>query len=119
MLILVTDDAKYMRLTLGNILRRLGHEVIEAENGLEAVEKYVQARPDLVTMDVTMPAMGGLEAVRRIKEIDPAAKIIMVSAMGQKHLVGEAIHNGAADFIVKPFKEERIKAILENVAKGA
>ena len=117
--VLVVDDAKFMRLTLGNLLRKLGHEVVEAENGKDALLKYREHSPDLVTMDITMPEMDGVEAVKRLKEIDPGAKIVMVSAMGQKDFVMEAVKNGAADFIVKPFQEERIRATIEKIAKGA
>ncbi|MTI85590.1 MAG: response regulator [Firmicutes bacterium] len=115
MLILTADDAKFMRVNLGNILKKLGHEIVEAENGQEAVEKYQENNPDLVTMDITMPEMDGLEAVKEIKKIDPKAKIVMVSAMGQKEMVLEAIQSGAMDFVVKPFQEDRIREVLDKV----
>lgn len=107
--VLVTDDAAFMRMQLKNILTGLGHEVVgEAENGKVSVELYEELRPDLVTMDITMPEMNGVEAVKEIKKIDNNAKIIMCSAMGQQGMVVEAIQSGAKDFIVKPFTPERI-----------
>lgn len=111
--ILIVDDAIFMRVYLKTILEKNGFEVIgEAANGLEAIEKYDSLKPDIVTMDVTMPEMNGLEAVKSIKKIDSNAKILMISAMGKESLLREAIINGAKGFIVKPFKEEYlIKAI--------
>lgn len=117
MRVLVVDDAKFMRITLGNILKKCGCEIYEAENGADAIRKYLVIKPDLVTMDIIMPEMDGLEAVKRIKEIDPNAKIVMVSTMGQRDFVFEAIRNGAVDFIVKPIQEERVKEIIERLAK--
>ncbi|WP_077617921.1 response regulator [Bacillus sinesaloumensis] len=114
--ILVVDDAKFMRLTLTNILVKADHEVVsEAENGLEAVEKYKEYRPDLVTMDITMPEMNGIDAVKLIKEFDPKARIIMCSAMGQQKMVVDAISAGAKDYIVKPFDESRIVETINRV----
>ncbi|MCA1053638.1 response regulator [Rossellomorea aquimaris] len=114
--ILVVDDAKFMRITLGNMLTTSGHTVIgEAENGAEAVEKYAELQPDLVTMDITMPEMNGIEAVKRILEEDPKAKVIMCSAMGQQKIVVEAIENGAKDFIVKPFDDVRVEDAIKRV----
>lgn len=113
--ILVVDDAAFMRLMLKNILSKQGYEIVgEAENGLEAVEKYKTLSPDLVTMDITMPVMEGVEAVRLIKQLDPNAKIIMCSAMGQQTMVVQSLQAGARDFIVKPFQEERV---LESIRK--
>ncbi|MBQ4901281.1 response regulator [Paenibacillus sp. Marseille-P2973] len=113
--ILVVDDAAFMRLMLKNILSKQGYEIVgEAENGLEAVEKYKTLSPDLVTMDITMPVMEGVEAVRLIKQLDPNAKIIMCSAMGQQSMVVQSLQAGARDFIVKPFQEERV---LESIRK--
>lgn len=113
--VLVVDDAKFMRLTLTRILEKAGHTVAgEAENGKEAVELYRRLRPELVIMDITMPIMNGIEAVRAIKDTDPGAKIIICSALGQQRMVVEAIEAGAADFIVKPFEENRV---LEAVAR--
>ena len=107
--ILITDDALFMRVTLKNMLVANGYEVVgEAVNGQDAVEKYAACRPDLVLMDITMPVMDGIAATRAIKASDPAAKVIMCTAMGQKNMVVEAIQAGAKDFIVKPFKAEDI-----------
>ncbi|TJY42607.1 response regulator [Cohnella pontilimi] len=113
--VLIVDDAAFMRMMLKNILMKGGHEVIgEAENGLDAIEKYKNLQPEVVTMDITMPVMEGIEAVRHIKEFDPNAKILMCSAMGQQLMIIQAIEAGAIDFIVKPFQEERV---LESVRK--
>ena len=107
--ILITDDALFMRVTLKNMLVANGYEVVgEAVNGQDAVEKYAACRPDLVLMVITMPIMDGIAATRAIKASDPAAKVIMCTAMGQKNMVVEAIQAGAKDFIVKPFKTEDI-----------
>lgn len=107
--VLIVDDAAFMRMMLKNILTKSGFEVAgEAANGNEAVERYKDLLPDLVTMDITMPEMDGLQALKAIKTIDPKAKIIMASAMGQQSMVIEAIQSGAIDFIVKPFNEERV-----------
>ncbi len=114
--ILVTDDAAFMRMQLKDILTKLGHEIVgEAENGRLAVEKSAELNPDLITMDITMPEMGGVEAVREIKKHNPDAKIIMCSAMGQQGMVLEAIQAGAKDFIVKPFTAERIEEAVTKV----
>jgi len=107
--ILIVDDAAFMRMMIKDILLKNGFQVIgEAENGLVAVEKYKELKPNLVIMDITMPEMDGIEAVRKIKAIDPQAKIIMCSAMGQQAMVIEAIQAGARDFIVKPFQPDRV-----------
>lgn len=114
--VLIVDDAKFMRMTLTNILKKGNHEVVgEAENGKTAVELYQDLKPDLVTMDITMPEMTGIDAVKQIKEIDPNSKIIMCSAMGQQKLVVEAIETGAKDFIVKPFDESRVLEAVNRV----
>ena len=114
--IMVVDDAAFMRLMIRNILEEAGHTVVcEAENGLEAVEKYKQYHPDLVTLDITMPVMEGLEALRQIRKYDPFAVVIMCSAMGQKPMVIDAIKMGAKDFIVKPVQQDRV---LEAVSKA-
>ena len=113
--ILVCDDAAFMRMMIKDILTKNGYNVVgEAENGLKAVEKYNETKPDLVLMDITMPEMDGIQAVKKIKEMDPNAKIVMCSAMGQQAMVIEAIQSGAKDFIVKPFQAERV---LEEVKK--
>lgn len=114
--ILVTDDAAFMRMQLKNMFESLGHEVVgEAENGQMAIELYAELKPDLVTMDITMPEMNGVDAVRGIKEIDPNATIVMCSAMGQQQMVLEAIQAGAKDFIVKPFDQDRVKQTIEKI----
>jgi two-component system chemotaxis response regulator CheY len=114
--IMVVDDAAFMRLMIRNILEEAGHTVVcEAENGQEAVEKYKQYHPDLVTLDITMPVMEGLEALRQIRRHDPFAVVIMCSAMGQKPMVIEAIKMGAKDFIVKPVQQDRV---VEAVSKA-
>ncbi len=114
--VLVVDDAKFMRLTIGNILTKSNHTVIgEAENGKDAVSLYRDHQPDLVTMDITMPEMNGIEAVREIVKDFPKAKIIMCSAMGQQRLIVDAIEAGAKDFIVKPFDESRVLEAVKRV----
>lgn len=113
--VLIVDDAAFMRMMIREILERHGYEVVgEAENGEQAVEMYKKLRPDLVTMDITMPEMDGITAVKEIMKFDPKAKIIMCSAMGQQAMVIDAIQAGARDFIVKPFQPERV---LEAVTK--
>lgn len=114
--VLVVDDAAFMRMMVKDILSKNGYDVVgEAENGLKALEKYQELKPDLTTMDITMPEMDGITAVKEIKKIDPDAKIIMCSAMGQQAMVIEAIQSGARDFIVKPFQPDRV---LEAVRKA-
>ena len=98
-----------MRTMVGDILTQAGFEIIgEAETGVQAVERYQQLRPDLVTMDIVMPDMGGIDAVREITKLDPNARILMCSAMGQQALVNEALQAGASDFVVKPFQPNRV-----------
>src|SRR5690554_1523906 len=105
--ILVVDDSLFMRKMLKGIIEKAGHKVIgEACDGNEAMEKYVELQPNLVTMDITMPNVTGLEGLRRIKKIDRDAKIIMCSAMGQQSMIKEALSEGAIDFIIKPFQKE-------------
>ena len=114
--VLVVDDAAFMRMMVKDILTKNGYEVVgEAENGMKALEKYQELKPDLVTMDITMPEMDGISAVKEIKKVDPNAKIVMCSAMGQQAMVIEAIRSGAADFIVKPFQPDRV---LEALSKA-
>ncbi|HLS71059.1 MAG TPA: response regulator [Chitinophagaceae bacterium] len=114
--ILIVDDAKFMRVTLANILSNEGYEILgEAQNGKEAVELYEKLQPDLVTMDITMPIMDGLEAIRRIIDLDDQAKIIVCSAMGQQKIVVEAIELGAKDFIIKPFERSHVIDTVSNV----
>ena len=114
--ILICDDAAFMRMMIKGILGKGGYDVAgEAENGLKAVEKYKELSPDLVLMDITMPEMDGIQAVREIKKVDPNAKIIMCSAMGQQAMVVESIQAGARDFIVKPFQEDRVLEAVKKV----
>lgn len=113
--ILIVDDAAFMRLNLKNILKDKYEIVGEAENGKEAVEMYQELSPDYVTMDITMPEMDGLEAIKAIMDIDPGAQIVVCSAMGQQKMVIQAIDTGAKDFIVKPFKDERVLNALANL----
>lgn len=114
--VLIVDDAAFMRMMIKNIITKSGYEVVgEAENAAVAVELYKELKPDLVTMDITMPEMDGIAGVKAIKAIDPNASIIMVSAMGQQAMVMEAIQAGAKDFIVKPFQQERILQAMERV----
>ncbi len=113
--ILICDDAAFMRMMIKDILTKNGYTVIgEAENGLRAVEKYNELNPDLVLMDITMPEMDGIQALKKIKENDSSAAVIMCSAMGQQAMVIESIQSGAKDFIVKPFQADRV---LEAVRK--
>lgn len=114
--ILICDDAAFMRMMIKDILTKNGYEVAaEAENGIKAVEKYNETKPDLVMMDITMPEMDGIQALKKIKEADGSANIIMCSAMGQQAMVIESIQSGARDFIVKPFNQDRV---LEAVKKA-
>lgn len=106
--ILIVDDAEFLRMRISKMLTSDGHEVLEAENGLEAVEVYKKEKPDIVLMDVTMPEMDGLTALKEIKTFDPQAKVIMLTALGQESVVLEAIKTGAKDFVVKPFERERV-----------
>ncbi len=114
--VLIVDDAAFIRLAIKNILVNNDFEVVdEAENGLIGVNKYKELKPDLVTMDITMPEMTGLEALKEIIAFDPKAKVVMISAMGQERMVMEAISYGAKTFIVKPFKEEHVIQTLNKV----
>jgi len=107
--ILICDDAIFMRTMIADILSGAGYEIVgEAESGLQAVERFKAVKPDLVTMDIVMPDMGGIDAVKAIIALDPDAKILMCSAMGQQQLVVEAIQAGAKDFVVKPFQPARV-----------
>jgi two-component system chemotaxis response regulator CheY len=113
---LVCDDAIFMRTMISDILTQAGYEVIgEAETGTQAVERFKELNPDLVTMDIVMPDMGGIDAVREIVKIAPHAKVLMCSAMGQQALVVEAIQAGAKDFVVKPFQPSRVLEAVQRV----
>lgn len=114
--VLIVDDALFIRITLKQLLEKYNFQVIgEAGNGIEAVKLYKELKPDIVTMDVTMPEMDGIEAVQMIKGIDEQAKIVIVSAMGQKTMVIKAIESGACGFIVKPFNEAHVVETLNNL----
>lgn len=114
--ILVCDDAAFMRMMIKDILTKNGYNVAaEAENGKIAVDKYNETKPDLVLMDITMPEMDGIQALKAIKGNDPNATVIMCSAMGQQAMVIEAIQNGAKDFIVKPFQADRVLEAVQKV----
>ena len=114
--ILVCDDAAFMRMMIKDILTKNGYTVAgEAENGIKAVEKYIELKPDLVLMDITMPEMDGIQALKKIKEADAAASVIMCSAMGQQAMVIESIQSGAKDFIVKPFQADRVLEAVKKV----
>lgn len=114
--VLIVDDALFMRTTIGNLFEEWGFSPIYmAANGKEAVELYKQHKPDLVTMDVTMPVMTGLEASKQILQLDPSANIIMITALGQKKIIVEAIESGVKDFITKPFEAQQLKTVVNNV----
>lgn len=113
--ILVVDDAQFMRMRASKLLTQNGYEVIEAANGVEAVQRYKEERPDAVMMDITMPDMDGLEALKELRKIDPGARIAMVTAMGQQSIVMEAIKAGARDFVVKPFDPNRVLAAVQKM----
>ena len=114
--ILICDDAAFMRMMIKDILTKNGYNVAgEAENGAKAVEKYAELKPDLVLMDITMPEMDGIEALKKIKASDPSASVIMCSAMGQQAMVIESIQSGAKDFIVKPFQGDRVLEAVQKV----
>ncbi|MTI65747.1 MAG: response regulator [Firmicutes bacterium] len=116
--VLVVDDAAFMRMMVKDILTNNGYEVVgEAANGKEAVESFKQTNPDIVTLDITMPEMDGIEALKEIKKLNGDAKVIMCSAMGQQAMVMEAIKEGASDFVVKPFQADRVLEAL-NKALG-
>lgn len=114
--ILIVDDAAFMRMMLKDTLKKNGYEnIIEASDGEIAVQTYKAEKPDLVIMDITMPNKNGLEALKEIKEYDPNSKVVMCSAMGQESMVVEAIRSGAKDFIVKPFKADRVLKTVEGI----
>ncbi len=114
--VLVCDDAIFMRTMISDILSGAGYDVVgEAETGVQAIERYRDLKPDLVTMDIVMPDMGGIDAVREIIKHDPDAKVLMCSAMGQQALVVEAIQAGAKDFVVKPFQPSRVLEAVQRV----
>lgn len=114
--ILIVDDSRTSRKILKGILENEGYEVVgEATNGLEGYDKYVELKPDVVTMDITMPVLDGIEALKKIINDYPDAKVVMVTAAGQKTKMVEAVQNGASEFVSKPFEPEQLKAIIEKV----
>ncbi len=114
--VMIVDDAAFMRISIRNMLLKNGFEIVaEAENGADAIEKYNATMPDIVTMDITMPVMDGLTALREIKKINKNAKVVMVSALGQEAMVRDAVVAGAVGFIVKPYKEDTIVETLRKL----
>ena len=114
--VLIVDDASFMRMMIKDILTKNGYEVAgEAENGNKALEKYKELKPDLVLMDITMPEVDGIAALKNIRKEDGNAKVVMCSAMGQQNMVIEAIQSGARDFIVKPFQPDRVLEAIKKV----
>jgi len=116
--ILICDDSSFMRLMLRKILTARGHEVVgEAGNGNQAIEMFKKHRPDVTTMDITMPEVDGLSALKLIRAEDNRAKVVMVSAIGQKEIMTEAIRQGASDFLVKPFEEEQVAMVVNKILR--
>jgi two-component system, chemotaxis family, chemotaxis protein CheY len=113
--ILIVDDAEFLRVRISKMLVGEGFEVTEAENGLKAIESYKSKKPDLVLMDVTMPEMDGLTALKELKKIDANAKVVMLTALGQESVVLEAVKSGAKDFIVKPFDRDRVMSAINKL----
>ena len=114
--VLIVDDAAFMRMSIKRMLEDNGHSMAgEAANGIEAVEKYLVVKPDVVILDITMPEMNGVEALRRIKILDPEAKIIICTALGQQAMLAQAVEYGATDFIVKPFEVDRLRSAIDKV----
>lgn len=112
--VLIVDDLAFIKIVLRDILEKSGFRVVgEASDGVQAIALYQDTRPDVVLMDITMPGMDGLTALKRIREIDPAARIIMCSALGQQRLIVQAIQLGAKDFIIKPFQSQRVVSALK------
>lgn len=117
--IMVVDDAAFMRMKCAKMLTASGYEVMEAGTGIEAVEKYKTCRPDAVLLDITMPDMDGLNALKRLRQLDPAARVAMVTATGQQSIVLEALKAGAMDFVVKPFEPNRVLAAVKKMVGEA
>jgi two-component system chemotaxis response regulator CheY len=115
--VLVVDDAAFMRMRCAKLLSEKGYEVFEAANGVEALQKYKEHGPDGVLLDITMPDMDGIATLKKLLEMDPKAKVAMVTAMGQKSMIIEALKSGAKDFVIKPFDGERVLAAVEKLMK--
>ena len=113
--ILIVDDAAFMRVRAAKVLHEAGHQVLQAENGVQAVKQYAEHRPDAVLLDITMPEMDGLAALKEIRKLDPNARVAMVTAMGQQAIVMEALKSGARDFVLKPFQPDRVLAALSKL----
>ncbi len=113
--VLFVDDSAFVRARTVVLLKELGYAVVEANDGAQAVEAFKRARPDVVLLDITMPVMDGLEALREILAVDPRARVAMVTAVGQQNVVMEAMKAGARDFVVKPFDTERLKATVDKL----
>ncbi|VBB06288.1 Hypothetical protein LUCI_1512 [Lucifera butyrica] len=114
--ILICDDSAFMRMILKKMLQENGHEVVaEAENGKQAVQLYKEHTPDVTTMDITMPEMDGIEAVKLIHAENPIARVIMVTAIGQRPIISDALQAGASDFIVKPFEANQVLRTIRDV----
>ncbi len=114
-LVMVVDDAAFMRMKCAKLLTENGYEVVEASNGAEAVETYKSKKPDAVLLDITMPDMDGLTALKEVMKIDPDAKVAMVTAMGQQSIVMDALKAGAKDFVIKPFDADRVLAAVKKM----
>jgi len=113
--IMIVDDAEFLRVRVTKLLKGDGHDVVEADNGMKAIEVYSAEKPDAVLMDITMPDMDGLAALKEIKAADPGAKVVMLTALGQESVVLDAIKAGAKDFVVKPFEPDRVLSAIEKV----
>lgn len=114
--IMIADDAKFMRMMIRRIIEAEGHKVVaEASNGDETITLYAKFRPDLITMDIVMPNPNGIECVKKIREFDPHAKVIMVTALGQEAMIVEALKAGAQDFIIKPFKPGKVIEVVDKI----
>jgi two-component system, chemotaxis family, chemotaxis protein CheY len=117
--VLIVDDAEFLRVRLNKMLDTDGHEVFQAENGIKAVATYKDIHPDVVLMDVTMPEMDGLTALREIVSFDPKARVVMLTALGQESVVLEAVKSGARDFVVKPFEHDRVMKAISKLLTSA
>jgi two-component system chemotaxis response regulator CheY len=113
--ILIVDDAEFLRVRISKMLTGDGFEVVEAENGLKAIEAFQANKPDMVLMDITMPEMDGLTALKELKKIDPNVKVVMLTALGQESVVLEAVKSGAKDFVVKPFERDRVMSAINKL----
>lgn len=117
--ILLCDDSSFMRMMLKKVIVGMGHEIVgEAADGRQAVQMHRKLKPDLTTMDITMPNMDGIEAVKHIHEEEPLARIVMVTAIGQRAIITEALKAGASDFIVKPFNPDQVEETIEKILKS-